>query len=507
MKLKSLLSLLLSSCLFSASYATEIWEYKDWETAIVGDNFVRYMTHGQAVWGHEFGFIRSVGQCDAPESLWLTFSTYEDDLSGLEGATLSASFTVDGQAFEMNLPVLGVQKFTPTMSIAFFTNIAVSDELRRALMNGNEVSVEFVAPQNLVAKFDIPQDTFSLAGITANSTKAMDVCQTGPATLAIAPRVSNEEMQRAALQQIVARQRIPNTPNNLISDASQCRDPLEYGFVANIVGKMEFNSPVALFGNYLASAEGSDGGSPYPPISISNVCDPKNELKVVDIPGTEQQVFQLIEQDGYVYALSNNRSVGGLYELERSDVLFQVIDVRDLNNAVVVGSLELDGLVPEMALLGSQVFITESDWLKVIDVSNPAEPALVKEHKVDRGQFGTQGIATTDADLLITSDRKVQAINPQTGQVQWTLTLADRPSDIFVEGQYAYVRTKNRAVPGSSILKLTGLKDNPSVIKTMRFADPLYYLYQHDRFLLDGEGTFAIELGDDDTLITPNRQN
>lgn len=507
MNLKAILSLSLGIILSASSYATETWEYKDWETAIVGDNFVRYMTHGQAVWGHEFGFIRSVGQCDAPESLWLTFSTYEDDLNDLKGATLDAVFIVDGQAFEMSLPVLGVQKFTPTMSIAFFTNIAVSGELRRALKNGNEVSVEFVAPQNLVAKFDIPQDTFSLAGITANATKAMDVCQTGPATLAIPPRVSNEEMQQAALQQIVDRQRIPNTPKNLIADSSECRDSLGYGFVSNIVGKMEFNSPVAFFGNYLVSAEGRDGGSPYPPISISNVCDPKNELRVVDIPGTEQQVFELIEQDGYLYALSNNRSVGGLYELERPDVLFQVIDVRDLNNAVVVGSLELDGLVPEMTLLGSQVFITESDWLRVIDVSNPAEPALVKEHKVDRGQFGTQGIATTDTDLLITSDRKVQAINPQNGQVKWTLTLADRPSDIFVEGQYAYVRTKNRAVPGSTILKLTGLKDNPTVIKTMRFADPLYYLYQHDRFLLDGEGTFAIELGDDDTLITPNRQN
>jgi len=505
MKLKLLKGLLLSTCLCASSFASDTWEYKDWETSIVGDNFVRYITHGSAVWGHEFGFIRSIGQCDAPESLWLTFSTYEDDLNGLEGGTLEATFTVDEQAFQMKLPVLGVQKFTPTMSIAFFTNIAVPSALRQALMNGNEVSVEFVAPQPLVAKFDIPMDTFSLSGITANSTKALDVCQTGPATLSVPPRVTKQELQQAAIQTLQAKRRIPNVPQNLIADQTSCIDPSSYEFVSSITPKMRSNAPTAFFGNYSVSADGRDGSAPYPPITIKNQCHPNSELSVLEVPGTEQQVFKLIVNDGFIYALSNNHSVGGLYDIEQPGVILQVIDIRDLEKAIVVGEMIFDGLVPEMTVSGSTVYITENDWLKVIDVSNPTQPTTIKEHKVDRGEFGTQGIASTGTDLLITSDRKVQAIHPQSGTVQWTLPLVDRPSDIFVAEGYAYVRTNSPSERGAKLLKLSGLKEKPEIVNTLRFAAPLYYLYQHGQFLLDGNRAFAIELGEHDTFITADQ--
>jgi len=268
---------------------------------------------------------------------------------------------------------------------------------------------------------------------------------------------------------------------------------------------MRSNAPIAFFGNYSVSADGRDGSAPYPPITIKNQCHPNNELSVLEIPGTEQQVFQLIVNDGFIYALSNNHSVGGLYDFEQPGVLLQVIDIQDFEKVIVVGEMIFNGLVPEMTISGSTVYITENDWLKIIDVSNPTQPSLVKEHKVDRGEYGTQGIASTDTDLLITSDRKIQAIDPQTGTVQWTLPLGDRPSDIFVVEDYAYVRTTSRTERGARLLKLTGLKDKPEIVKTLRFAAPLYYLYQHGQFLLDGNRAFAIELGEHDTLITPDQ--
>jgi len=197
--------------------------------------------------------------------------------------------------------------------------------------------------------------------------------------------------------------------------------------------------------------------------------------------------------------------VGGLYDIEQPGVILQVIDIRDLEKAIVVGEMIFDGLVPEMTVSGSTVYITENDWLKVIDVSNPTQPTTIKEHKVDRGEFGTQGIASTGTDLLITSDRKVQAIDPQSGNVYWTLPLVDRPSDIFLAEGYAYVRTTSRSERGAKLLKLTGLKDKPEIVNTLRFAAPLYYLYQHGQFLLDGNRAFAIELGEHDTFITADQ--
>lgn len=174
-----LLPFLLTLALTPAALAEDKFTHKDWETDFALDGWVRYITHGTAVWGHEFGFMSPTADC-LHENFWLTWSTYEKGLDAYVGQDVTFELKVDGEPYYVAVPLLRADPFIGKMTLAMFTNYSVTPQLKRALLAGNRVEVKIVAPEAVVAKFDIPFEEFSLSGMTANATKALDVCSNGP---------------------------------------------------------------------------------------------------------------------------------------------------------------------------------------------------------------------------------------------------------------------------------------------------------------------------------------
>lgn len=147
---------------------------ESWSVESRVDRFF-YFTHGTTVWGHEFGFIKTPGDCDE-DMFWLTFSSSDEKVKNFEGQNVGILLNVDGKDFKIKLPILntGIIGITSVMT---FTNLYPDKLLMEALLNGRYVTVRIVEPKDLENLLDIKEDKFGLQGLIKSREKAGTVCK------------------------------------------------------------------------------------------------------------------------------------------------------------------------------------------------------------------------------------------------------------------------------------------------------------------------------------------
>jgi len=152
-----------------------LWEYKNWSVSSQ-DKVVRFITNGDVVHGHQFGFIKKAGNCNQ-DLLWISWSTYEKGIEGFKGGDAAIRFRVGDAQFQLDIPLITVHHFTPTFTVLAFTNLVVGDELISILEKGRKIEVTIISPAGLSGKLDIPTDDFSLNGFIATRLKAREFCE------------------------------------------------------------------------------------------------------------------------------------------------------------------------------------------------------------------------------------------------------------------------------------------------------------------------------------------
>ena len=153
--------------------------YKDW-TVDKLDNLVMYATHGTAVHGHKFGWIKKAGNC-SEDILYLTFSTTHEKnvLDKFKNNRLPIKVTfpeVDGISHVMMAELLSVSDFA-SMKVVTLSNV-LKDPVFDLYMGGLyqiEIEIEIDSPYEYV--FDIPVDNWSLDGYIAAKVKAEEMCE------------------------------------------------------------------------------------------------------------------------------------------------------------------------------------------------------------------------------------------------------------------------------------------------------------------------------------------
>ena len=153
---------------------TKEWSIKDWSVRF-DENKVFYITHGSVVWGHEFGFFKAPGYC-VSNTIWITFSSVNDEVLNFIGKDAVFRITVDGTSFRINVNMLTAQKFTPTTKVMMFTNSYAGDDLINILNKGKKLTLKIIEPKDLVKYLDIQDDEFSLNGFIAARLKAKEMC-------------------------------------------------------------------------------------------------------------------------------------------------------------------------------------------------------------------------------------------------------------------------------------------------------------------------------------------
>lgn len=134
-----------------------------------------YFTHGTVIWGHEFGFFKDKNDCGT-DILWLTFSSYEENVKDFIGKDVVILLNVDGKDFRIKTPMLNTYKIAST-NVMSFTNWIPDDELMSALMKGRYAKVRILEPKELEELMDIKEDTFGLDGFVATREKAELSCR------------------------------------------------------------------------------------------------------------------------------------------------------------------------------------------------------------------------------------------------------------------------------------------------------------------------------------------
>lgn len=156
------------------------WEYKDW-TVTTNDSFVRYVTHGTGVYGHQFGFIKMDSNCNR-ELLWVSWSvagdSMESKLKKYEGTTdVQLDVKVGGTQFQLEVPFLKAKSLTSFTTMTAFSNYAVNSNMVNLLKKSNRIDITITAPKGLLKHYDMPFDYFSLNGFTAARLKAQEYCE------------------------------------------------------------------------------------------------------------------------------------------------------------------------------------------------------------------------------------------------------------------------------------------------------------------------------------------
>jgi hypothetical protein len=151
------------------------WEYKDWSVS-TQDGIIRYIANGSSVHGHQFGFIKKAKNCDQ-DLLWISWSTYKKGVERFKGTSAIFQLSVGNAKVQIEVPLLTVYEVNPLLTLAAFTNFAAGEKLIALLGNGVKIQVTIIAPNDLVGKFDIVTDIFSLDGFSAARSKAKDLCE------------------------------------------------------------------------------------------------------------------------------------------------------------------------------------------------------------------------------------------------------------------------------------------------------------------------------------------
>jgi hypothetical protein len=158
-----------------ASASEQSLDHADWSIDEHGD-LVRYITNGEAVHGHQFGFIKRAGNCNR-DMLWVSWSSYEKGLEEFEGSYAGLQFRVDEQQFQIEIQLLSVYPLTSMSTIASFTNFEAGEKLISLLEEGRKIDVTIISPEGLANKFDLKEDSFSLDGFAEARRKSRELCE------------------------------------------------------------------------------------------------------------------------------------------------------------------------------------------------------------------------------------------------------------------------------------------------------------------------------------------
>ncbi len=173
---KVLLALLLSG-LLSPAWSGESTDDL-WEVSAHGSLFL-YAAHGETVHGHQFGFLKNAGHCDQ-DMLYITWSTSESKVSELQGVEATINFNLDGERFQLELPLLRTFEFHPgVLSRLIFSNFPASDGFIELLKRGQSIEVAINSPSELRQLMDVQMDSFNLEGLADARSEAMRTCISG----------------------------------------------------------------------------------------------------------------------------------------------------------------------------------------------------------------------------------------------------------------------------------------------------------------------------------------
>ena len=155
---KILTLILLFVGLNSNSIAEENW-------SLIDDT--RLITHGEIVWGHQFGFMKNLRFCDSDILLVSWSSGISDgDMRKFEGEDVYFKIKIDSEELdeELQFTLMFAGKMF-LLEVGYFGAIIKSEAFVEKLKQSSRVELSFSKPNNLIQILDIKSDSFNTKGL------------------------------------------------------------------------------------------------------------------------------------------------------------------------------------------------------------------------------------------------------------------------------------------------------------------------------------------------------
>ena len=155
---KTLALIMLSFGLTFQSFAEENW-------SLIDDT--RLITHGEIVWGHQFGFMKNLRFCDSDILLVSWSSGISDgEMKKLEGEDVYFKIKIDSEELDEELQftlMFAGEMFL--LEVGYFGAIIKSEAFVEKLKESSRVELTVTGPKKLIDILDITTDSFKTKGL------------------------------------------------------------------------------------------------------------------------------------------------------------------------------------------------------------------------------------------------------------------------------------------------------------------------------------------------------
>ena len=155
---KILALIMLSFGLTFQSFAEENW-------SLIDDT--RLITHGEIVWGHQFGFMKNLRFCDSDILLVSWSSGISDgEMKKLEGEDVYFKIKIDSEELDEELQftlMFAGEMFL--LEVGYFGAIIKSESFIERLKQSSRVELTVTEPKKLLEILDITTDSFKTQGL------------------------------------------------------------------------------------------------------------------------------------------------------------------------------------------------------------------------------------------------------------------------------------------------------------------------------------------------------
>ena len=142
----------------SNSIAEENW-------SLIDDT--RLITHGEIVWGHQFGFMKNLRFCDSDILLVSWSSGISDgEMKKLEGEDVYFKIKIDDEELDEELQftlMFAGEMFL--LEVGYFGAIIKSESFTEKLKQSSRVELTVTEPKKLLEILDITTDSFKTQGL------------------------------------------------------------------------------------------------------------------------------------------------------------------------------------------------------------------------------------------------------------------------------------------------------------------------------------------------------